>query len=63
LKTGTIFEESPFGLDKWLTALWQIVNCKNGISSYDVSAQEYWRPRQYPESQGLMPTPPTGDMA
>jgi len=36
LKTGTIFEESPIGLDKWLTALWQIVNCKNGISSYEV---------------------------
>src|ERR1039458_1128737 len=36
LKTGTIFEESPIGLDKWLTAMWQIVNCKNGISSYEV---------------------------
>ena len=36
LKTGTIFEESPIGLDKWLMAMWQIVNCKNGISSYEV---------------------------
>lgn len=36
LKTGTIFEDSPLGLDKWLTAMWQIVNCKNGISSYEV---------------------------
>ena len=36
LKTGTIFEDSPVGLDKWLTAMWQIVNCKNGISSYEV---------------------------
>lgn len=36
LKTGTIFEESPVALDKWLMALWQIVNCKNGISSYEV---------------------------
>ncbi len=36
LKTGTIFEDSPIGLDKWLTAMWQIVNCKNGISSYEV---------------------------
>ncbi len=35
-KTGTIFEDSPLGLDKWLTAMWQIVNCKNGISSYEV---------------------------
>jgi transposase-like protein len=31
LKTGTIMEDSPIGLDKWLTALWLIVNCKNGI--------------------------------
>lgn len=29
-------EDSPIGLDKWLTAMWQIVNCKNGISSYEV---------------------------
>jgi transposase-like protein len=36
LKTGTIFEDSPIGLDKWLVAMWQIVNCKNGISSYEV---------------------------
>ena len=36
LKTGTIMEDSPIGLDKWLTAMWQIVNCKNGISSYEV---------------------------
>src|SRR5712691_726960 len=35
-KTGTIFEDSPIGLDKWLTAMWQVVNCKNGISSYEV---------------------------
>jgi len=37
LKTGTIMEESPIGLDKWLMAMWQIVNCKNGISSYEVA--------------------------
>ena len=36
LKTGTIFEDSPIGLDKWMTAMWQIVNCKNGISSYEI---------------------------
>lgn len=36
LKTGTIFEDSPLGLDKWLTAVWLVVNCKNGISSYEV---------------------------
>jgi hypothetical protein len=36
LKTGTIMEDSPIGLDKWMVAMWQIVNCKNGISSYEV---------------------------
>ena len=35
-KTGTIFEDSPLGLDKWLCAMWQVVNCKNGVSSYEV---------------------------
>jgi len=39
LKTGTIMEESPIGLDKWLTAMWQIVNCKNGISPMKLLAQ------------------------
>jgi transposase-like protein len=36
VKRGTIFEDSPLGLDKWLAALWMLVNCKNGISSYEV---------------------------
>jgi transposase-like protein len=36
LKTGTVFEDSPIGLDKWLTAVWLIVNCRNGVSSYEV---------------------------
>src|SRR5208283_5119462 len=36
-KTGTIFEDSPITLDKWLLAMWQVVNCKNGISSYEVA--------------------------
>jgi hypothetical protein len=35
-KTGTIFEDSPLGLDKWLLAMWQVVNCKNGVSSYEI---------------------------
>ena len=35
-KVGTIFEDSPLGLDKWLMAMWQVVNCKNGVSSYEV---------------------------
>jgi transposase-like protein len=37
LKVGTIFEDSPIGLDKWLTALWLLVNCRNGVSSYEVA--------------------------
>jgi transposase-like protein len=37
LKTGTIFEDSPLGLDKWMTAMWMIVNSKNGISSWEIS--------------------------
>ena len=37
LKTGTIFEDSALGLDKWLVALWLIVNCKNGISSTEIA--------------------------
>ena len=37
VKTGTIFEESPITLDKWLMAIWLIVNCKNGISSYEIA--------------------------
>lgn len=36
VKVGTIFEDSPIGLDKWLTAMWLIVGAKNGISSYEV---------------------------
>lgn len=36
VKMGTIFEDSPISLDKWLAALWMLVNCKNGISSYEV---------------------------
>jgi transposase-like protein len=35
-KTGTIMEDSPINLDKWLMAMWQVVNSKNGISSYEV---------------------------
>jgi transposase-like protein len=36
VKVGTIFEDSPISLDKWLIAVWMITNCKNGISSYEV---------------------------
>lgn len=36
IKTGTIFEDSALGLDKWLPAVWMIVNAKNGISSCEL---------------------------
>jgi transposase-like protein len=35
-KVGTIFEDSPLGLDKWFVAVWCIVNAKNGISSHEL---------------------------
>jgi transposase-like protein len=37
IKVGTIFEDSPIGLDKWLPAAWLIINCKNGVSSYEIA--------------------------
>jgi transposase-like protein len=37
VKVGTIFEDSPLGLDKWLPAVWLITSCKNGISSYELA--------------------------
>ena len=37
VKIGTIFEDSPLGLDKWLPAMWLILNCKNGISSCEIA--------------------------
>lgn len=36
VKVGTIFEDSAIPLNKWLVALWMLVNCTNGISSYEV---------------------------
>lgn len=36
-KVGTIFEDSPLGMDKWLVAIWCIVNAKNGISSCELA--------------------------
>ena len=37
VKVNTIFEDSAIKLDKWLTAMWLLANCKNGISSYEVA--------------------------
>jgi transposase-like protein len=36
VKVGTIFEDSPLGLDKWLPTVWMIANCKNGVSSWEI---------------------------
>lgn len=36
VKVGTIFEDSPLGLDKWLAAMWMLANAKNGISSCEL---------------------------
>jgi transposase-like protein len=37
VKIGTIFENSPIPLSKWLPAMWLLVNCKNGVSSYEIA--------------------------
>ena len=37
VKVGTIFEDSPLGLDKWMTAFWMVCNCKNGVSSAEMA--------------------------
>jgi len=37
VKLNSIFEDSPIPLQKWLPALWMLVNCKNGISSYELA--------------------------
>ena len=35
-KVGTIFEDSPIPLEKWLVVVWMLSNCRNGVSSYEV---------------------------
>jgi transposase-like protein len=37
IKVGTIFEDSPLGLDKWLPAVWLITSAKNGVSSCELA--------------------------
>jgi transposase-like protein len=36
IKVGTIMEDSPIGLDKWLPVMWLVANCRNGISSWEI---------------------------
>jgi transposase-like protein len=39
VKRGTIMEDSPVSLEKWLCAMWMIANCKNGVSSYEINRE------------------------
>jgi len=36
VRVGTIFEDSPISLGKWMMGFWLIANAKNGISSYEI---------------------------
>ncbi|HTL41432.1 MAG TPA: IS1595 family transposase [Pseudolysinimonas sp.] len=36
VKVGTIFEDSPLSLSKWLPAVWLLANSKNGVSSHEL---------------------------
>lgn len=36
IKVGTVMEDSPIGLDKWLPVFWLLANCRNGISSWEI---------------------------
>jgi transposase-like protein len=38
VKVGSIFEDSPLSMDKWMTAVWLMVTCENGISSYEIAS-------------------------
>jgi transposase-like protein len=37
VKTQSVFEDSPVPLDKWMVAVWMVVNCRNGVSSYEIA--------------------------
>jgi transposase-like protein len=37
VKLNSVFEDSPLSLDKWLIGLWMLVNCRNGVSSYEIA--------------------------
>jgi transposase-like protein len=39
VKVDSVFEDSALGLDKWMVALWMLCNCKNGVSSYEISRE------------------------
>lgn len=37
IKSGTIFEDSPISLTKWLPAFWLLAGAKNGVSSCEIA--------------------------
>lgn len=37
VKVGTVLEDSPISLSKWLVIMWMLTTCRNGISSYEVA--------------------------
>lgn len=37
IKVGTVMEDSPIGLEKWLPVFWLVANCRNGVSSWEIS--------------------------
>ena len=37
VKTQSVFEDSPIALDKWMVAVWMLVNCRNGVSSHEIA--------------------------
>ncbi len=39
VKVDSIFEESPLSLRIWLTAMWMLINCKNGVSSHEIARE------------------------
>lgn len=36
VKVGTIFQDSPIDLSKWMVVVWMLANCRNGVSSYEI---------------------------
>src|ERR1039458_5702510 len=37
VKTQSVLEDSPIPLDKWMVAVWMVVNCRNGVSSHEIA--------------------------
>src|SRR5580704_7455804 len=37
VKVGTVLNESPIPVEKWLTAMWLVANCRNGVSSCEIA--------------------------